>query len=170
MKISSLRAILHALNNNNIRYIIVGGVAVNIHGYQRMTQDLDLVIQLMPDNIIKALSTLEELGYKPGIPVTKQQFANPEIRTQWIETKHMEVLALISDQHPETTLDIFVTEPFNFDDEYEISDTVQLDQDLKVHIVSIQTLIDMKNHAGRDRDKDDIKHLTWILDSFNEEK
>ena len=170
MKISSLRTILHALNNNNIRYLIVGGVAVNIHGYQRMTQDLDLVIQLMPENIINALSTLEEIGYRPSIPVTKQQFADPKIRNQWIETKHMEVLALISDQHPDTTLDIFVTEPFNFDNEYKNSDMVQLDQNLNVRIVSIRTLIKMKDHAGRDRDKDDIQHLTWILDSLNEEK
>ena len=170
MKISSLRTILHALNNNNIRFLIVGGVAVNIHVYQRMTQDLDLVIQLMPENIINALTTLENIGYRPSIPVTKQDFANPDIRNQWIETKHMEVLALISDQHPETTLDIFVTEPFNFNTEYQNSDIVQLDQNLDVHIVSIQTLIDMKKSVGRDRDKDDIKHLTWILETINEEK
>ena len=56
MKIANLRAILHALNHNNIRYLIAGGVAVNIHGYQRMTQDLDLVIQLIPENIINALT------------------------------------------------------------------------------------------------------------------
>ncbi len=82
----------------------------------------------------------------------------------------MEVLALISEQHPETTLDIFVTEPFNFNHEYENSNMVQLDQNLNVRIISIQTLIDMKNNVGRDRDKDDIKHLTWILDNTNEQK
>ena len=47
---------------------------------------------------------------------------------------------------------------------------VQLDQNLNVRIISIQTLIDMKNNVGRDRDKDDIKHLTWILDNTNEQK
>ena len=71
----------------------------------------------------------------------------------------MEVLALlISDQHPETTHDIFVTEPFNFDNEYKNSDIIQLYQDLNVHIVSIKTLIEMKEHAGRARDKYKITH------------
>ena len=58
----------------------------------------------------------------------------------------------------------------NFNTEYQNSDIVQLDQNLDVHIVSIQTLIDMKKSVGRDRDKDDIKHLTWILETINEEK
>jgi len=40
MKISSLKNILKTLNDNKIRYLIVGGIAVNIHGYQRMTHDL----------------------------------------------------------------------------------------------------------------------------------
>ncbi len=168
MKIANLRAILHALNHNNIRYLIAGGVAVNIHGYQRMTQDLDLVIQLIPENIINALTTLENLGYKPAIPVTKEQFAEKEIRNKWIETKHMEVLPLISNLHPETTLDIFVTEPFDFNLEYQQANLVQLDQNLNVRIISIQTLIQMKEKAGRDRDKDDILHLSWILENIND--
>lgn len=168
MKIANLRAILHALNHNNIRYLIAGGVAVNIHGYQRMTQDLDLVIQLIPENIINALTTLEELGYKPAIPVTKEQFAEKEIRNKWVETKHMEVLSLISNLHPETTLDIFVTEPFDFNLEYQQANLVQLDQNLNVRVISIQTLIQMKEKAGRDRDKDDILHLSWILENIND--
>ncbi|MCP3848773.1 MAG: hypothetical protein GY694_00840 [Gammaproteobacteria bacterium] len=59
----SIRTILHTLNNNDIRYLVVGGVAVNIHGYQRMTQDLDLVIQLVSENIIKTLTVLETIEH-----------------------------------------------------------------------------------------------------------
>jgi len=129
-----------------------------------MTQDLDIVIQLIPVNIINALTALEELGYKPAIPVTKTQFANLKIREQWIKLKYMEVLPLISNLHPETTLDIFVTEPFDFEHEYQHSEQVQLDQDLNVHVISIPTLIKMKESAGRNRDKDDIQHLNWILE------
>lgn len=160
---------MHILNHNNIKYLIAGGVAVNIHGYQRLTQDLDLVIQLIPENIINALTALENLGYEPAIPVTKTQFADKKTREQWIKFKHMEVLPLISDLHPETTLDIFVTEPFDFDSEFQHSDKIQLDQDLEVHIISIPTLIKMKEKAGRNRDKDDIQHLSWILERIKED-
>jgi len=36
------------LNKNNVRYIVVGGYAVNFHGYRRTTGDIDLWIK--PDN------------------------------------------------------------------------------------------------------------------------
>jgi len=55
MKINSLSAILHALNHADVRYLIAGGVAVNLHGYQRLTHDLDLVIQLEQSNIRQAM-------------------------------------------------------------------------------------------------------------------
>ncbi len=82
----------------------------------------------------------------------------------------MEVLSLISELHPETTLDIFITEPFNFDDEYLNSEAVQLNQDLTVQVITIQTLISMKENVARNKDKDDIQHLSWILDERKNEQ
>lgn len=162
MKIASIKAILHTLNHAEVRYMIAGGVAVNIHGYQRLTHDLDLVIRLDKNNILNALGALKELGYRPNIPVTAEEFADSSQRKNWIDSKHMQVLPLTSPQHPETTLDIFVNEPFDFDVEYHKTEPVELDRNLHVKLVSIPTLIDMKREAGRDRDRDDIKHLLLI--------
>lgn len=169
MKINSLRAILHALNHSDVRYLIAGGVAVNIHGYQRLTHDLDLVIQLSEENIRYAFSALSQLGYRPNLPVKLEEFLDPNKRRQWIESKHMQVFSLISDEHPETTVDIFVSEPFDFDREYARCHEVHLDRDLGVRIVSIPTLIKMKEKAGRNLDKDDIQHLSWILEEMNKD-
>lgn len=166
MEIHSLRAVLHALNRAQVRYLIVGGIAVNIHGYQRMTHDLDLVVQLNQENALRAIETVSELGYRPIIPVASENFADEQIRTEWIETKNMKVFSLVSDKHPATTLDIFVSEPFDFDLEYQQATTVMLDHDLNVKIVSIGALIKMKEQANRDRDKDDIQHLNWILEEL----
>ena len=165
MKITSLKTILHTLNHAHIRYLIAGGVAVNIHGYQRMTHDLDLIIQLDHDNVLNTIKVLKALNYHPSIPINIEDFANTTIRKTWIESKNMQVLSMVSDQHQDTILDIFVTEPFDFDAEYEQATEVKLDQDLTVKIVCINTLIEMKERAGRDRDKDDIKHLRWILEN-----
>jgi hypothetical protein len=44
MGVRSIEAIVKALNQAKIQYLIVGGVAVNAHGYERFTKDLDLVI------------------------------------------------------------------------------------------------------------------------------
>lgn len=82
----------------------------------------------------------------------------------------MQVFSLISNEHSETTLDIFVAEPFDFDGEYSQCPEIRLDRDLGVHIVSIPTLIRMKEQAGRNRDKDDIQHLNWILEEMNKDE
>ena len=39
-----------ALNDNNVRYILVGGFATNLHGYQRFTADMDIWIENIFEN------------------------------------------------------------------------------------------------------------------------
>ena len=167
MKLSSLETIFNAFNHAKVRYLVAGGIAVNTHGYQRMTSDLDLVIQLEADNIRIAMDHLEKLGYYPLIPVNAIDFADPDKRKFWIQTKNMQVLSLQSRLHPETTVDIFVTEPFNFDQEYKNSVIAQITPEISFNIVSIPTLIAMKKDANRARDIDDIQHLQIILKEEN---
>ena len=118
MEIRSVAAIAKALNQANICYIVVGGLAVNVHGYERFTNDLDLVISLEPENISQGLHTLIAIGYKPAIPITPEDFANPENRTHWHEEKSMLVLKLWSDAHRRTPIDVFIQEPFDFEKEW----------------------------------------------------
>ena len=76
MKIDDVRTILRALNDANVRYLIVGGLAVVAHGYVRFTQDIDLVIQLERENVLRAMNALTTIGYRPLIPVDAAQFAD----------------------------------------------------------------------------------------------
>jgi hypothetical protein len=69
MKIDDVRTILRALNDANVRYLIVGGLAVVAHGYVRFTQDIDLVVQLERENVLRAMNALTAIGYRPLIPV-----------------------------------------------------------------------------------------------------
>lgn len=50
MEVRSIEAIVRALNLAKVKYLNVGGLAVNAHGYERLTRDADLVIGLEPDN------------------------------------------------------------------------------------------------------------------------
>ena len=103
MKLATLEKIFTVLNAARVRYLIAGGIAVNIHGYQRMTADLDLVVQLETTNLLNALRALSTLGYKPTLPVKAEQFADAAMRQTWIETKNMKVFGMNSSQYPETT-------------------------------------------------------------------
>lgn len=164
MRLASLEAIVGALNDGRVRYLVAGGLAVNAHGYIRYTQDVDLVIVLDPDNILRAFEMLAKLGYRPLVPITAAQFANPELRHQWIRDKGMKVLNFFSDRHRETNVDVFVTEPFEFEREYANAMQGDLAPGRSARFVSLPTLIAMKEEANRPRDLDDIQHLRWILE------
>jgi len=166
MKLNSVEQIFQALNSAGVRYLVAGGLAVNAHGYLRFTKDVDLVLKLAPDNIRRAFVALGELGYRPNVPVTGEQFADSEQRESWIRDKGMQVLQLWCDAHRQTPIDLFVTEPFPFDDEYDRALIKPLYGDIKVRFVSIPTLIRMKQVADREQDRIDIEHLR-ILEAEN---
>lgn len=168
MKLKSVQAIVEALNGNKVRYLVVGGLAVIAHGYLRFTKDLDLVIQLVPDNITRALEALSKLGYRPTVPVSAEAFADSAKREEWIREKGMTVFQLWSDAHRETPVDVFVQEPFNFDVEYDAATRKSLFGRLEVRVVSIPTLIKMKDAAGRAEDKIDVDYLRMRLEDKDE--
>lgn len=159
MRLTSFEAIVNALAMAQARYLVAGGLAVNAHGYLRFTKDIDLVIELHHDNLSRALDALATLGYRPAIPVAVTDFLDDATRRRWAEEKGMQVFQLWSDQHPETSIDIFVTTPFDFDEEYGRALVRELSPGLPVRFVSMATLIRMKEQAGRQQDLVDIENL-----------
>lgn len=162
MKLASFEAIARALEDANVRYLVAGGLAVNAHGYLRFTKDVDFVVQLLPDNIERAFGALSARGYKPVVPITAVQFANAQQRETWIRDKGMQVLQFWSDEHRETPIDMFVHEPFDFEQEYARALVKPLGR-IMVRFVAIPTLIRMKEAAGRAQDMIDIEHLRMRL-------
>lgn len=168
MKLSSFEAIASALYAARVRYLIAGGLAVNAHGYLRFTKDIDIVVQLLPDNVLKAFEALKTIGYKPSVPVTGAQFADATTREGWIRDKGMQVLQFWSDAHLETPIDMFVVEPFDFDDEYAQALVKPLSGRMDVRFVSVGTLIRMKRVAGRSQDQIDIENLRILQDDHGD--
>ncbi|MBI4207049.1 MAG: hypothetical protein HY527_18660 [Betaproteobacteria bacterium] len=162
MKLASFEALVAVLEDAGVRYLVAGGLAVNAHGYLRFTKDVDVVVQLIPDNIERAFTVLGALGYKPSVPITAAQFADEKQRESWIRDKGMQVLQFWSDAHRETPIDVFVSEPFDFDEEYRRALIKPLGS-IPVRFVSIPILIQMKERAGRPQDKVDVEHLRMRL-------
>lgn len=153
-----LERILRALEEARVRYLIVGGVAVVLHGHPRMTADLDLVIELAPENVDAAFESLEALGYRPRVPVTAADLANPAIRERLVAEKGMTVLSLFSPALPLTEVDVFAELPFDF----EAARARALEADLgsfRVPVASIEDLVAMKRRAGRPKDLEDVRLL-----------
>lgn len=57
-----LRSLLQVLHESNVRFIVIGGVAVGAHGYVRATADLDLVPDPDPANLERLIDALQSLG------------------------------------------------------------------------------------------------------------
>ena len=163
MEIRSVETIVSALNKGEAKYLIVGGLAVNAHGFVRLTRDVDIVLQLDPDNVNKGLNALFNIGYQMSIPARPQDFANPEMRKDWRQSKGMITLKLWSDEHQRTPVDIFVYEPFDFAKEFATALTVEVCPGLLARVVSLETLLRMKRDAGRAQDLIDIEELQRTL-------
>jgi predicted nucleotidyltransferase len=153
--------ILKALNDAEIRYVIVGGVAVNLHGHARFTKDLDLIFAFDEDNLIRAMRILENIHFSPLLPVDMLSFANPELRSQWINEKGMVVFQLIDRAQIDRQIDVFVDTPIPFETLYAARENVALGG-TNAPTASINHLIEMKTIAGRPQDISDIHKLRFL--------
>jgi predicted nucleotidyltransferase len=162
VKVSSFEAIVGAFNDANVPFLVVGGLAVNAHGYGRHTWDVDLVIRLQPAVIRDAFRVLAALGYRPRVPVTAEGLSDPGQRARWIAEKGMAVLNFHSDSHRETPVDVFVTEPFDFEEEYRRAMVVEVASGVPVRILRLEALLELKREAGRPQDLADIAELELL--------
>lgn len=155
---AAYQKILEELSKAQIKYLIVGGFAVNFHQVQRATVDLDLIIHLEEANVLKFTSMMKNLGYIPKVPVMPEDFANPAIRKVWIEEKNMKVFSYTLPNNPFETIDVFVEEPMPFEEMWQRRFEVNA-FNCTLFVVGLEDLITMKKAAGRDKDEFDIKQL-----------
>ena len=162
MEVRSIETIVKALNDAKVQYLIVGGLAVVAHGYERFTDDVDLVIGLEPENIVKGVRALLNVGYRMSIPVKPEDFADPKTREAWRREKDMVVLKLWSDTHRRTPIDIFVYEPFDFAREYASAKWEEVVETARAPVIRYESLLAMKRLAGRPQDMADIAALEEV--------
>lgn len=154
--------IFKMLNKNKVRYLVVGGVAVNLHGIQRATADLDLIVALDSSNLDKFVKAMNSLGYKPKVPVRAEDFCDPKNRQRWREEKGMKVFSFYNPSDPFVLVDVFVYEPMPFDEMNRRKDR-RVAFDVSIPIASIEDMITLKKEAGRPKDMFDLDALKEVL-------
>ena len=73
----SFEKFLGKLLDDEVRFIVVGGLAVTLNGYVRLTEDVDILVDLSPDNVEKLIRSLSEFGEGFGGELTAADL-NPE--------------------------------------------------------------------------------------------
>lgn len=155
------RRLLDELGTRRIRYVLVGGLAVNLHGVPRLTADLDIVLALDPDNTRSFVDLMEDLGYRPRVAADPRGLSNEKMRTKWIEEKGMQVFTFWHPQSPFADVDVLLSLDVSFEDlwagrsEKRLGDTI-------VHIAGIPHLKTLKRVAGRKQDLADIEALERV--------
>jgi hypothetical protein len=154
----AFQTIIAALEAASVRYVVAGGFAVNLHGFLRATQDLDILIDLAPANAALAMATLTSCGMQPRVPVPMSDFVDAEKRREWYENRHMLVFQLIHPQQPFLSVDIFIRNPIDFDALWRRATMVDLGTS-PCRVIGLDDLIAMKSAAGRPVDLRDVEEL-----------
>jgi hypothetical protein len=141
---------------------VVGGLAVVAHGYGRQTGDLDLVVPLDPATVRSTFAAFAALGYRPAVPVDVEAFADPQRRERLRSEKGMQVLHFRSDAHPQTPIDLFAFEPFDFQREHAAALVAEIAAGTTLRVLRLPALIRLKSAAGRPQDLADIAELRAI--------
>lgn len=161
---ADIELLLTALTDAGVRYVVVGGVAVVLHGYLRATADLDLILGMEQANLDAALRTFGALGFHPRAPVPLNAFGDASERTRWIAEKNLQVFSLWHSKMPGFEVDLFVDSPLPFDDLYSRALRVDIGK-TTVSVAAIDDLIAMKRAAGRPRDVEDIEALLHLQEA-----
>lgn len=162
MERRSVEAIVRALNDAGVRYLIAGGLAVVAHGYVRFTADIDLVLDMKEANLRRAIAALSGLGYRPRAPVEFAEYANGATRERWAREKGLTVFSVFSGDHPATEVDLFLEAVIEFDRAFDGAKKLEVAPGLVATFVGLTDLIAMKGKAGRPQDREDIERLAAL--------
>lgn len=135
---------IELLNGHNVKYLVVGGYAVAFHGYPRYTKDLDVWIELSPDNANNVLKALEEFGFG-SLGLKPEDF--------------LEGGQIIQLGYPPNRIDILTTlKEIEFEECYRARVEVDI-QGLKINFIDLENLKHNKRATGRPQDLADAENL-----------
>jgi hypothetical protein len=159
MKIAEL---LQSLVDAQVQYVLVGGLAVQLHGFLRATFDVDLVLAMNDENLARFITVAKRYGLTPGIPVPIDSLRDAAQIDQWHREKGMLAFSLREPQTGGSVVDILVRPDVSF----EKLPANAVEGKLfgrQVSIASIDDLLAMKRIANRPKDRLDIEALEKIL-------
>ena len=147
-----LRDLLQRLIEAEVRFVLVGGLAVNAWGYLRGTRDVDVVPDPAPENIAKLDALLRALGGKVDVG---GRLLEPDAITTFLRTGDRTLVATDLGQ-----VDVLQGLPQvpPYADLEERAEDVDLDG-LAIRVCSLEHLLEMKRASDRPRDRDDLEAL-----------
>jgi hypothetical protein len=160
---SHLIEILCTLQARGVDFVVAGGVAMVLHGVERMTLDLDVAVSLEPENLKRFLSALSQLNLVPRAPIPADTILDAARVEELIQEKNALVFTFWNPQEPYRQIDMFLTRENSFDDLIADAHALII-RGRTIRVASRRKLIEMKSRVRpiREKDLNDIKALTKI--------
>jgi hypothetical protein len=149
------------LDTSGVRYLLCGGLAVNIYGIPRMTADIDIILDFEEVNLLKFEDITKLISYTAVLPFSIKQMVNKEVRSSFIKEKNLIAYSYFNNLKNVMSLDVLVDVPIPFNELWDKRE-VRTSFDFKINIVSINDLILLKKYSNRKQDNDDILLLSQL--------
>ena len=141
--------LLEGLSKSNIDYILIGGLAVDICGFSRVTMDMDILVKMSEENIKKLLNCLESFGEGSAKELNPEDFTLEEGCIRVVEEFPLDIFTLVKGYAYQDLLpynDIFITE-----------------KGVKIRYLNAEGLIELKKGSMRPKDQLDVQELRKII-------
>jgi hypothetical protein len=158
-RMNPYRELFKAMNDAEIKYLVVGGVAVNLHGYRRFTADVDILLALDEPNLEKMTMVMHDMGYTERLPVALKDLANKATVEMFLQEKGMTAYTFLSARRERIDVDILAPDSLSFQEYDKQKVFLDIDEDIKVPVISVDDLINMKRVANREKDISDVRML-----------
>jgi hypothetical protein len=144
--------VIDSLERHKVRYALVGGFAVALHGAIRGTVDIDLVITLDKAQFRRLEAAMESIGLIPRLPITADELY--DFREEYIRNRNLIAWSFYHPSNPLEVVDVLITEDLR-----NLKTVTKTVGQQKIRVASIADLITMKKKAGRPQDLEDVRAL-----------
>ena len=152
---TALEKVCVALGQARLRFAIVGGQAVALHGAVRGTVDIDVAIVWSRRSLERAETALNDIGLVSRIPVSAKEIF--EFRDEYIKNRNLVAWNFYNPIDLSEQVDIIIA----YDLKGKRTKQIRLANAL-VPILGLKDLIDMKRRSGRPQDIEDVRALETL--------
>lgn len=146
------------LITNKVRFVMIGGVATNLHGYHRTTNDIDLWIEDTISNRKQLRIAFKEYGIGDFLSLETLQFVAGWTTFRLDNSLEIDIMTSVKG-----------LEDFSFDESYQMASFADI-FDINVPFLHINQLIESKKAANRPKDQIDVIELEKIKKLREEEE
>lgn len=150
--------------NHRVDYVLIGGLAVSLHGIERATMDIDVTVAMTPENLSSLVEIARQLGMTPLLPVALDTLTDLDQLAQWHRERNLEAFALRAPGLSGVTLDVLLYPPVDYAQMRSRAVTFMAG-DVPVVVASIDDMIALKQAVGRPIDLADIEHLKRLKET-----